>query len=118
MEIVIDVLRNPFGRSVDLYIYSVPRMDMKSDAGSRPAMMQTPVFETMTDEMLGTQREPQLRLSPENAQYLMDALWNAGVRPSEETSAGQLQAMQAHLSDLRKLVFEELLPTFKPLRGV
>ena len=42
----------------------------------------------------------------EEAQRLMDALWQAGVRPTDGTgSTGQLAATQAHLADLRRLVF-------------
>ena len=48
----------------------------------------------------------------EEAQRLMDALWQAGVRPTDGTgSTGQLAATQAHLADMRKLVFERWEPT-------
>ena len=41
------------------------------------------------------------------AKRLIDALWDAGVRPSNgEGSAGQLGATERHLEDMRKLVFE------------
>lgn len=51
--------------------------------------------------------EPPLRLRQEEAQRLMDELWNCGIRPSEGTgSAGALAATQRHLEDMRKLVFE------------
>jgi hypothetical protein len=37
----------------------------------------------------------------------MDALWDAGLKPTQGSgSPGQVQAMEAHLSDLRKLVFD------------
>ncbi len=45
-------------------------------------------------------------LTPEEAQVLMDDLWNCGLRPTEGTgSAGSLKATQNHLSDLQRLVF-------------
>ncbi|MBK7822958.1 MAG: hypothetical protein IPJ61_18410 [Tessaracoccus sp.] len=48
----------------------------------------------------------------EEAQRLMDALWQAGVRPTDGTgSTGQLAATQAHLADMRKLVFDLREPT-------
>jgi hypothetical protein len=51
--------------------------------------------------------EPSFRMSHENAQALMDELWNCGLRPSEGTgSAGALAATQKHLDDMRRLVFE------------
>lgn len=43
------------------------------------------------------------------AQVLMDDLWASGFRPTEGTgSAGSLQATQAHLKDMRKLVAKAL----------
>lgn len=52
-------------------------------------------------------------LGPTAAQQLMDDLWAAGVRPTEgQGSAGQIGAVQAHLADMRKLVFDS------PTRGV
>lgn len=48
-----------------------------------------------------------LMLKPEEAQYLMNALWDVGFRPSEGTgSAGAMAATQKHLEDMRKLVFK------------
>ena len=52
--------------------------------------------------------EPQLELNDSEAQSLMDQLWQCGIRPTEGTgSAGAMAATQAHLADLRKLVFED-----------
>ena len=49
------------------------------------------------------------RLKPEEAQMLMDSLWDAGVRPSEGSgSAGSLKATQEHLKDMRVLAFSAL----------
>lgn len=43
------------------------------------------------------------------AQVLMDDLWNCGIRPTEGTgSAGSLRATERHLEDMRKLVFKEV----------
>ena len=50
--------------------------------------------------------EPTGNLTPEDAQLLMDDLWNCGLRPTEGTgSAGAMAATQNHLKDLQKLVF-------------
>lgn len=39
---------------------------------------------------------------------LMDALWSAGIRPSNgEGNVGQIGAMKAHLEDMRALVFKK-----------
>ncbi len=38
----------------------------------------------------------------------MDDLWAAGLRPTEGTgSAGALRAVERHLEDMRRLVFEK-----------
>lgn len=51
--------------------------------------------------------EPTFRLRKDAAQELIDGLWQCGLRPSEGTgSAGALAATQAHLQDMRALVFE------------
>lgn len=55
-----------------------------------------------------TVTEPTLRLESNQAQTLMDDLWQAGYRPSEGTgSAGSLNATERHLEDMRKLVFNK-----------
>lgn len=48
---------------------------------------------------------PFCSLSPEEAQILIDTLWDCGVRPTAGAgSAGAMLATQAHLGDMRKLV--------------
>lgn len=55
----------------------------------------------------GEASEPFLHLEREEAQQLMDELWNAGMRPvGAAGSAGQLDAVKYHLEDMRKLVFK------------
>lgn len=57
---------------------------------------------------IGVIRDTPIKISMENAQSLMDELWQCGIRPSEGTgSAGALAATQKHLEDMRKLVFKE-----------
>lgn len=52
--------------------------------------------------------DPTFRLSMDEAQTLMNDLWNCGLRPSEGTgSAGALAATQKHLEDMRTLVFKK-----------
>lgn len=64
----------------------------------------------------GSRRDPTLILSREAGQKLINQLWYCGLRPSEVGSAGQLQATENHLADMRKLVFE-LLPTKDGIGG-
>jgi hypothetical protein len=59
--------------------------------------------------------EPAINLTPEEATRLMDELWRAGVRPSSgEGNVGQIGAIQAHLADMRRLVFMENLEPLVP----
>jgi hypothetical protein len=50
-----------------------------------------------------------LILRDEDAQALANSLWNAGFRPEgSRASAGQLDATQAHLADMRAMAFQGL----------
>jgi len=60
------------------------------------------IMETVEDE--GRMIEPTLRLSFDQAQYLMDQLWRCGMRPTEGAgSAGSLAATEKHLQDMRTI---------------
>jgi len=64
------------------------------------------VYSPITPENMGQRIEPTARLTEEQAQQLMDGLWDCGIRPTEgKGSAGQLAATQKHLDDMRTLVF-------------
>lgn len=53
--------------------------------------------------------ESPMMLSLDNAQLLMDNLWEVGIRPSEGSgSAGSLAATQKHLNDMRTIAFNKL----------
>jgi len=48
-----------------------------------------------------------LKLTPQAAQVLMDALWRCDIRPSTTNKDQQtFQALRDHLQDMRRLVFE------------
>lgn len=50
-----------------------------------------------------------VELKPEDAQGLMDELWNCGFRPTEGSgSAGALAATQRHLDDMRTIAIGSL----------
>jgi hypothetical protein len=52
---------------------------------------------------------PALNLKTEEAQQLCDALWEAGVRPTNgEGSTGKLAATQAHLADMKAIAFHAM----------
>ena len=64
---------------------------------------------TMKELPQNSLADPFLRLRIEDAQRLMDELWNCGIRPSEGTgSAGSLAATEKHLKDLQNIVFDLL----------
>lgn len=57
----------------------------------------------------GVMIEPFVKLEIQEAQQLIDELWQCGLRPSEGTgSAGSLRATEIHLKDMRKIAFKKL----------
>lgn len=57
----------------------------------------------------GARLQPTFRLHGEEAQELMDMLWNCGLRPTQsKSSAGQLEAVERHLADMRAIAFSKL----------
>ena len=101
-EIGIDADRNMLARSINLYVIG------RKLGQQRISVMNPPTFTTYEDEgrSLVALRDPAFTLSFESAQRLMDELWRCGIRPTEEGTAGQVAAMQAHLQDMRKIVFD------------
>jgi hypothetical protein len=50
--------------------------------------------------------DPFVRITYDEAQRLVDELWQCGIRPSEGTgSAGSLAATERHLADIRNVAF-------------
>lgn len=69
-------------------------------------MAQPPV---MVDLPAGEAADPFMKLTPADAQQLLDELWRIGIRPSQEQgSVGQSAAMQKHLDDMRTIAFHTL----------
>ena len=53
--------------------------------------------------------QPTFSLAYQEAQELMDALWNVGLRPTQSrSSAGQTEAVERHLADMRTIAFSKL----------
>ncbi len=58
-------------------------------------------------DMYSWEPEPVLALRKDEAQVLMDSLWDTGIRPTDGSgSAGAMLATQNHLKDMQKLVFK------------
>jgi len=69
------------------------------------------VIDNITVKSVGYDRiiDPLFSLKKQEAQTLMNDLWDAGLRPSEGSgSAGALLATQKHLDDMRKITFNQL----------
>jgi len=57
----------------------------------------------------GSILDPLLQIDVNQAQRLMDDLWECGIRPSEGSgSAGSLAATERHLADMKKIAFSLL----------
>jgi hypothetical protein len=90
----------PIGDRIEIYMQQISFL-----SGVPKRSMATNIqFEALPDDY--TSCAPLLRLTMTEAQDFMDRLWDCGVRPTEaKGSAGQLTAVQAHLNDMRQLVF-------------
>ena len=73
--------------------------------GRRYAQVTNLVLKTV-DEF--TPLEPTFKLGRDNVQALMDELWRIGMRPTEASGPGELEATKAHLRDMRLLVAKAL----------
>lgn len=89
-----------FGRGVNVYVHQVLN-DGSVMAGLAMAFQRL--------DFDAPQPPAALSLSMNEAQALMDSLWDAGLRPTEGSgSAGALAATQEHLKDMRRIAFELL----------
>ncbi len=64
---------------------------------------------TMEPCLEGHQTDPILHINEEDAQKLINDLWEAGIRPNEIYHKDDLlNAMNGHLEDMRAIVFNKL----------
>jgi len=92
--------RNPAVRGVDLWVMT------GKDGAKQIYQNVTMTKVNITDRAFNSL--PTISLSNEAAQSLMDALWEAGVKPSGgEGHTAHIRALNAHLEDMRRLVFIE-----------
>jgi hypothetical protein len=92
--------RNHMRNGVDIWIAEGNRkQNLVTDMTMR--------IEPFDDIDMSLIRDPSMVLSLDSAQSLMDALWDAGVKPSGgEGHTAHIRALNAHLDDMRKLVFK------------
>jgi hypothetical protein len=76
------------------------------DGASRMSRVGQPLEIVMAEHKDGAYIDrPTLDLKAAEATSLMNALWSAGVRPTDfKNPDGEINRMEAHLSDLRKLI--------------
>jgi len=57
----------------------------------------------------GAPADSTFNLDGQEAQELIDALWNCGLRPTQgKSSIGRLEAVERHLADMRTIAFDKL----------
>ena len=63
-------------------------------------------WETISEN---AEMKPLILMRNDQAQVLMDDLWNAGIRPTEGAgTAGAMRAAEHHIADLRRVAFKAL----------
>jgi hypothetical protein len=93
---------NPCGKDLDYENHHTPHL--RHPAKTRAVIQ----LEKLEEACVPT---PSFTLDIEQAQTLMDDLWNAGIRPTEGSgSAGAMRAVERHLEDMRTLVFHPIKP--------
>lgn len=77
-----------------------------SNPGGRISVATDVVFTELAE---GVRGGPFLEVEAHEAQQLLDELWAAGIRPSQEFgSTGQIGAVQRHLDDMRAIAFHAI----------
>lgn len=102
-RVEVHVERRSYGRTVDV-LFSMESMTDYRRLVVPPLNVE---WRDIGDDLA----EPTLSLGADAAQRLMDELWRAGLRPSYKKADPnpQIEAMQAHLADMRELVFKHVV---------
>lgn len=97
-EIEIYPTRRPWARR-DIEIY-ITRFDVDKQIAQRGKL----TFETVAPGLAETESDIACTITNNQAQSLMDRLWDCGIRPTEgQGSAGQISAVEKHLADMRTI---------------
>lgn len=98
--------RQQFGRRIAVFL-------TQETGGKGVGAAQPVVFH---GHLEGEVMEPTMLLTPDDAQGLMDELWNCGLRPTEGTgSAGAMAATERHLLDMKSIALGLLKKDGVPL---
>lgn len=96
-----------FHISRDDYMYVGCKLNMAEDQGSHFGVLQLDRIEIVSHPKGEIKSSSPLSLTDDEAQDLLQALWNAGYRPNNgESSIAHINALNYHLEDMRKLVFK------------
>lgn len=64
---------------------------------------------TFEEMAAGEYKPPAMMLNKDDLQFLMDELWNLGVRPERDQDVKNIiNAKDSHIDDLRKIAFKGL----------
>ena len=96
------VRHNYIANSYELYGFMSSREGMTE----REPVIRAAKSMTFVEVEPGNSSDPFVKLTRAEAQFLMDELYRAGIRPSDLGSAGQVEALKLHLEDMRRLVFD------------
>lgn len=95
-----------WGRAVEVTLFK------KQPAGDD--LVASPLL-FVAQPMDGGDTPPTMRLKPDEAQALAEALWKIGVRPHESRqNSVELAALKAHLADMRTISLGMLKPLIGP----
>lgn len=108
-----------YGNRVDIVVVQRPPADGSvgwARAICAPVRWEPKFYD---DRRLTPDFEPTMDLSRQSAIALMTALWKAGIRPAIEPNEleqrGEIRRLEAHLTDMRNLVFRTPLISTMPL---
>lgn len=91
--------------AVDFFLWS----KWLKDGMERVTIIEPLTLRDLKPEELHYEQRPTFSLRNEEAQKLMDDLWECGLRPTQGVgSAGSLAATQQHLADIRTVAWHAL----------
>lgn len=97
--------RQPLGQ---IYIW-IRQRPGPSDLGQQIYYAENVTMRARLPEDEGLEPKPAMEIKEDEAQFLMDQLYQLGIRPSDQPNmASCLAATSFHLADMRALVAEKL----------
>lgn len=102
-QIRIHLAQQPYHLGIDVLIRSTDGLTVAD-----PLRLRRYTAAEFEEAVASQSLKPTVRIQYSAAQELMDQLWSMGLRPNQKVGyEGQLAATQAHLEDMRRLVFRD-----------